>query len=263
MRINTNIASLNTMNYLRKNTDSLEQAMQRLSSGKRINSAGDDAAGLAIATRMEAATRGMDAAKRNASDGISLIQTAESAQGTISALLQRMRELAVQADNGTNNTQDVGSLQQELDQLVTEITHISDSITFNGIHLLDGTVTSVNLHISNIKDDTITVGLVNVSASGLSVTSLSLSNAQSAISAIDAALDIVSSNRADLGAAESRLNFIIDNLSVTGTNLTSARSRIEDADMAEEMSKLTRNRVLQQSSMAMLQQANVQPEVGS
>ena len=108
MRINTNIASLNTMNYLRKNTDSLEQAMQRLSSGKRINSAGDDAAGLAIATRMEAATRGMDAAKRNASDGISLIQTAESAQGTISALLQRMRELAVQADNGTNNTQ-VGS----------------------------------------------------------------------------------------------------------------------------------------------------------
>ena len=248
------------MNFLRQNNNELEKAMEKLSSGKRINSAGDDAAGLAIATRMDAAVRGMDVAKRNAQDGISLIQTAESAQGTISSLLQRLRELAVQADNDTNNTEDKASLQDELDELVKEIDHIAQNTTFNGISLLNGSG-SVQLHISNIENDTVSVSTFDVTASALSVDSLSLDGgAQAAISAIDAALDTVSGNRAELGAMQSRLNFVIDNLNVNQNNLTSAKSRIEDADMASEMSTLTKQRVLTQSSMAMLQQANQNPQ---
>jgi len=260
MRINTNLSSLNTQNYLRISQGNLEKSMGRLSSGLRINSAADDAAGLAVSTRMDAAVRGMDVAKRNAQDGISLIQTGESAMGTITSILQRVRELAVQADNGTNNTEDLASLQDELDELVKEIDHIADNTEFNGIKLLNAS-DSVDLHISNLESDTVSVSTFDVTASALSVNSLTLDgNAQDAISLIDAALDTVSGNRAELGAMQSRLNFVIDNLNVNQTNVASAKSRITDADMATEMSNLTKNRVITQSAIAMLSQANQQPQ---
>jgi len=285
MIINTNVSSLVTRNYLRQNNEDLQAAMEKLSSGKRINKAADDAAGLSIATRMTTQVRGMDVATRNAGDGVSLIQTAESAMGSIGDILQRMRELAVQADNGTYSVQDKTSLKSEMDALVAEISHIADTTKFNGISLLNGTNASVTLHISDLANDTITVGLVDAQTSVLGETGLKLNalditsatavldgtvgasgatlssanGAQDAILAIDAALDAISSDRAELGAMQNRLGFTIDNLAVARQNTTAARSRIEDADMAEETSKMTRNKILNQSSIAMLAQANQTP----
>jgi len=285
MIINTNVSSLVTRNYLRQNNEDLQTAMEKLSSGRRINKAADDAAGLSIATRMTTQVRGMDVATRNAQDGISLIQTAESALGSIADILQRMRELAVQADNGTYSVQDKGSLQAEMDALISEVQHISDTTKFNGISLLDGSATAVTLHISDLANDTLTVGLTDAQTTVLGETGLKLnlldiasltsvldgtvgvsgatlssdSGAQDAILAIDAALDIVSGDRAAFGAMQNRLAFTIDNLAVARQNTTTSRSRIEDADMAEETSKMTRNKILNQSSIAMLAQANQNP----
>jgi flagellin len=280
MIINTNVSSLVTRNYLRKTNDDLQATMEKLSSGKRINKAADDAAGLAISTRMTTQITGMNTATRNANDGVSLIQTAESAMGSISDILQRMRELAVQADNGTYSGSDRTSLKSEMDALVKEIDHISSTTNFNGISLLDGTNTTVTLHISDLATDTLTVGLNDVQANtlgfgdgtatlnldALDITSAtgtltgSDSGAQDAIKAIDGALNQISGYRADLGAMQNRLNFTVDNLAVANQNTTSARSRIEDADMAAESSEMTRNKILTQSSIAMLAQANQNPQ---
>jgi len=280
MIINTNISSLVTRNYLRQTNDDLQNTMEKLSSGKRINKAADDAAGLAIATRMTTQVTGMSTATRNANDGISLIQTAESAMGSIADILQRMRELAVQADNGTYSASDKTSLQSEMNALVKEIDHISTTTNFNGISLLDGSSSTVTLHISDLATDTLTIGLNDVQPSTLGfgdgtntiyLTALDItsatgtltgsdSSAQDAIKAIDGALEQISSKRADLGAMQNRLNFTIDNLSVASQNTTSARSRIEDADMAAESSEMTRNKILTQSSIAMLAQANQNPQ---
>lgn len=286
MIINTNVSSLVTRNYLRQNNDDLQATMEKLSSGMRINKASDDAAGLAIATRMSTQISGMNVATRNAEDGISLIQTAESALGSISDILQRMRELAVQADNGTYSADDKKSLKAEMDELVKEIEHIADTTKFNGISLLDGSSTSVTLHISDLATDTITVGLTNAQTASLGETSLKLSalditsgtstlngtagaggatltaanGAQDAILAIDAALNSISSDRAEFGAMQNRLGFTVDNLAVANQNTTAAKSRIEDADMAAETSEMSRAKIINQSAIAMLTQANQTPQ---
>lgn len=286
MIINTNVSSLITRNYLRQNNDDLEAAMEKLSSGKRVNKASDDAAGLAIISRMTTQISGMDVATRNAEDGISLLQTAESALGSISDILQRMRELAVQADNGTYSTADKQSLQEEMDELIDEIQHIAETTKFNGISLLNGSTTPVTLHISDAANDTLTIGLTNAQTASLGETSLKLSaldittgtstlnntlgtsgatltsanGAQDAILAIDAALDSISSDRANFGAMQNRLGFTIDNLSVASQNTTTSRSRIEDADMAAETSEMSRAKIINQSAIAMLTQANQTPQ---
>lgn len=265
MIINTNISSLITRNNLRQNNNELQAAMEKLSSGKRVNGAMDDAAGLSIITRMTTQVRGMEVAGRNANDGISLLQTAESAMGSISDVLQRVRELAVQADNGTYSATDRTSLQMEITALIAEAEHIAQSTNFNGIQLLNGATTTITLHISDLATDTMTFGLSNVTsgAAGLNIDAIDVTavgGAQNAITTVDTALNVLSSNRSTLGAMQNRLQFTIDNLSVATQNTTSSRSRIEDADMAEESSKLTRSEILNSSAIAMLSKANQNPQ---
>jgi flagellin len=253
---------------MRINNGSLTQAMTRLSSGLRINSAADDAAGLAISQRMDAQSRGMTQATRNAQDGISLLQTAEGGMSTITDILQRMRELAVQADNGTNSASDKTSIKSEMDQLTQEIDHISNTSTFNGINLLNAAQT-VTLHISDKASDTLGVSLTDLRSSALGVfggATIALNtidvttNAQQAITVIDTALNQVSTNRGTLGATENRLSFITDNLATSIQNTNASESRIKDADMSAESSNLTRAQILSQTSMQMLQKANQQPQ---
>jgi flagellin len=267
MNINTNIASISTRNYMRQTNLKMETVMERLSSGLRINNAGDDAAGLAISTKMTSIIRGLDTATRNSNDGISLLQTAESALGSITNVLQRIRELAVQADNDTYNATDKQSLQDEIDELLKEIDHVGQTTEFNGVKLLDGTVTQINLHISHLATDIESIALMqaDTAAAGLNLSSATnvdvTTDAQLAITTIDAALNSVSAWRADFGAMLNRLNYTIDNLSVTSKNTQGARSRIEDADMSLEYSEMTKNRILLQSGMSMLTQANQQPQM--
>ncbi|MCU7667928.1 flagellin N-terminal helical domain-containing protein [Bacillus thuringiensis] len=271
MKINTNIVSLNTQNVLRKNSSELETHMGRLSSGKRINTAADDAAGIAIASRMESKMRGMDVGIRNSNDGVSLVQTAESALGSITNILQRMRELAVQSANGTNNTTDRTSLDNEYKQLITEIDHIAGTTTFNGVNLLDGSGTTVDIQLSDVAGDKMTLNLINAKSTALNVGAkgggaglpsdiTTAPNAALAMDEIDSAILDVSNRRAEYGANLNRLNFNIDNISSAKNNLASAKSRIEDADMASEVSAMTKNKVLMQSGMAMLSQANQNPQ---
>ena len=264
MFINTNISSLVSRSNLNKANSGLNDVMQQLSSGKRINSAKDDAAGLAIATRMQSRSNGMEVAMRNANDGISMIQTAESALGSVSNILQRMRELSVQANNGTNSSTDKSSIKAEMDQLVSEIGNIATKTEFNGVKLLDGTGTSVTLHIGNDSADTLAVSLSSATTTNLGVDTLDVTTATGAadaITAITTALDTVSSARAEFGAFQNRLEFTIDNLSSSRTNLEASRSRIEDADMAKASSEMAKNRVLVQSGVAMLSQANQSPQM--
>ncbi len=265
MYVNTNVSSLIARNAMRINNDDLTQAMERLSSGLRINTAADDAAGLAISERMTAQVRGMNQATRNAQDGISLIQTAEGAMGTITDILQRMRELAVQADNGTYSAEDKASIKGEMDQLIAEIDHIASTSTFNGINLLNA-AQDVTLHISDKYNDTITVSLSDVQSTALGGATGTVdgvdvtADAQAAIQVIDEAINQLSEIRAGLGAAQNRLDFIVDNLSVSIQNTEASRSRIKDADMAAESSTLTKAQILSQTSMAMLQRANSTPQ---
>ena len=265
MIINTNISSLVSRSNLNKANNNLNDVMQQLSSGKRINSAKDDAAGLAIATRMQSRSNGMEVAMRNANDGISMIQTAESALGSVSNILQRMRELAVQANNGTNSATDKTSIQSEIDQLVAEIGNIATKTEFNGVKLLDGSQANVTLHIGNEAGDTLDVALSNATAATLGVDALDVetngTTTAAAITAITAALDDVSTARAEFGAFQNRLEFTIDNLSSGRTNLEASRSRIEDADMAKASSDMAKNKVLVQSGVAMLSQANQSPQM--
>ena len=260
--VNTNVNSLTAQNYLTKTNSDISSIMARLSSGKRINSAADDAAGLAISTRLNSQSRGLAVASRNASDGISLIQTADSAMGSVTDILQRMRELAVQADNGTYSSSDLSSMQTEFDSLVKEIDHIATNITFNGKTLLSAGASglTVTLHISDKKSDTMAFNITDVGITQLAVSSLTLNSAQTAMSAIDAAISAVATARAGLGAINNRLSFVINNLNATITNTDSANSRIQDADMAAEMSNLSKKQILQSTAMSMLSKANSSPQ---
>jgi flagellin len=256
--INTNTASLNAQRNLATSASSLATTMQRLSSGLRVNSAKDDAAGLAIAERMNAQTRGMNVAIRNSNDAISMAQTAEGALGALSNNLLRMRELAVQAANGTNGTSDIAALNQEYTLLVDENARVINSTKFNSQPLLSA-ATGFQFQVGANAADTITVTSVVISPT---TTSLGSSNAEASaqLAAIDADLDNVNSSRAVWGASQNRFENVIANLRVAAENSAASRGRIMDADYAQETANLSRTQILQQAGTAMVAQANQLPQ---
>jgi len=262
--INTNVLALSAQNNLNKSNDALSTSIQRLSSGLRINSAKDDAAGEAIANRMTAQINGMNQAERNANDGISLLQTQESGLSEISDNLQRIRELAVQAASDTNTADDRASIQTEINQRVAEINRIAGSASFNGTSLLNAATTlHIQVGANTTSNDTIDVNTVDATATTLSVDSLSVtdtSTAQAAIDSVDAALKTVDTARSNIGALENRFSSTVDNLANTVTNLSAAQSRIQDADYASEVSNMTRAQILQQAGTSVLAQANQMPQ---
>ena len=264
MRINTNIMALNAQNKLVGNQSSVQKSIGKLSSGLRINGAADDAAGLAISEKMRAQIRGLNQAESNAQDGISLIQTAEGALQQTTDILQRMRELVVKAENtGVLSGKDQDAIQVEVKALTDEIDRIAESTTFNGKKLLDGTATSLKFKIgaNTNTGDTLDIAISGMSSTSLSVTGLDVKTSPTdALIAIDNAIITVSSQRAQLGAIQNRMEYAIENLSTTAENLTNAESRIRDVDMADEMVSYTKDNILQQSAMAMLAQANQQPQ---
>jgi flagellin len=281
--VNTNVMSLNAQRNLYTNNAGLATSIQRLSSGLRVNSAKDDAAGLAIAERMNAQVRGMNVAIRNANDGISLAQTAEGALGKIGDSLQRMRELAVQSANATNSASDRTNLDNEFAQLQSEISRVTGGTTFNGTSLFTGSTSfSFQVGAGTTANDTVSVSRNQLSGgtagtSGaltstdstdkvlatittVSDISASASAATNAIKDIDVALDKVNSERATYGAAQNRFESVISNLQISSENVTAARSRIMDADFAKETAELTRTQILTQAGTAMLAQANQAPQ---
>jgi flagellin len=255
--INTNINSLNAQRNLMASQDSLATSMQRLSSGLRVNSAKDDAAGLAIADRMNAQIRGINVAVRNANDGISLAQTADGALSTVTDVLQRMRELAVQAQNGSNGTSDRANLDTEYQQLSSEITRIATQTKFNGSAIVGASAGAQTFQVGANNGDTLTVTTSTVSTVAGDVTTAA--NASTALAAIDTELDTITTSRANYGAMINRFQFAISNLQVTGQNQSAARGRIMDADFASETANLARAQVLQQAGTAMVAQANQLP----
>ncbi len=262
--IGTNIAAIRSQNGINKATMGLNSAMERLSTGKRINSAKDDAAGLAISSRMTSQVRGLSAAMRNANDGISLAQTAEGATGEIGNMLQRMRELAVQSANGTLSASDRTAIQAEVIELSAQIGDVANRTTFNGVKLIDGTATALTLQTGMNAAETVTLAIASADADDLGTAGLKISavtmatqaGAVASLAAIDAAIDTVSTSRAGLGAVQNRLEATVSNLTSTVTNLTEARSRIEDADFSAETTQLAKSQILNQAATAMLAQAN-------
>jgi flagellin len=255
--INTNVASLNAQRNLNTSQASLATSMQRLSSGLRINSAKDDAAGLAIADRMNTQVRGINVAIRNANDGISLAQTADGALATITDALQRMRELAVQAQNGSNGTGDRANLDTEYQQLSQEITRISSQTKFNGVAIVGAGATTNTFQVGANNGDTLTITTSAVTTVAGDLTTAA--NASTALAAIDTQLTAIDTDRASYGAAMSRFSYAISNLQISGENQTAARGRIMDADFAAETANLSRAQILQQAGTAMVAQANQLP----
>lgn len=298
MRINHNIAALNTHRQLNSASGAQSKSMEKLSSGLRINRAGDDAAGLAISEKMRGQIRGLDMASKNAQDGISLIATAEGALNETHSILQRMRELAVQSSNDTNTFTDRGEIQKEVDELAKEITRISNTTEFNTMKLLDGsrdvtnnsnigTAGDLTFQIGANQSQTMTLTIKAMDAVSLGVhrasnaanetadaagttgqavtqngidVSTSASVATAAITTIDSAIAKVSAERSYLGANQNRLEHTINNLGTSSENLTAAESRVRDVDMAKEMMEQTKNSILSQAAQAMLAQANQAPQ---
>jgi flagellin len=264
MRINHNLNALNAWRNLGSANTQMGKSLEKLSSGLRINRAGDDAAGLAISEKMRGQIRGYDMATKNAQDGISLIQTAEGALTEVHSMLQRMREISVQAANDTNNTEDRDALSKEIAQLQNEIDRIGSTTKFNGSNLFSSTA-SFNLQIGPDQDPNLVlkVSSQSITTTKLTINSMSINNntnAQAAIGKVDAAIKSVSSLRAQFGAYQNRLEHTVNNLSVASENLTAAESRIRDVDMAKEMMSFTREQILLQSSNAMLAQSNQLPQ---
>jgi flagellin len=266
--INTNLASLNAQRNLSSSQSALNTSMQRLSSGLRVNSAKDDAAGLAIAERMNAQVRGMNVAVRNANDAISLSQTAEGAIGKIGDALQRMRELAVQSANGSNNAGDRNNMQTEFAELRSEVARLVDGTRFNGTNLFDGSTTTFTFQIGagTTTNDTIDIAgtdlttTVRDTVALLDISGADATGASAAIDAIDISIDEVTTSRALYGAAQNRFETVVMNLQVSAENLTAARSRIMDADFAVETANMSRAQILQQAGNAMVAQANALPQ---
>jgi len=254
LMINTNVVSMNAQRNLASSQSSLATSMERLSSGLRVNSAKDDAAGLAIADRMNAQVRGITVAIRNANDGISLSQTAEGALSTMTDALQRMRELAVQAQNGTNSTSDRANLDTEYQQLSAEITRVATQTKFNGTAIVGASAGANVFQVGANNGDTLTVTTTTISTVAGDLTTSA--NASTAVAALDTKLDAITTNRANYGAAMSRFQFAISNLSITQENQSAARGRIVDADFASETANLSRSQILQQAGTAMVAQAN-------
>lgn len=262
MRINTNTAAMNTHSRLASANGARANSMAKLSSGLRINRAGDDAAGLSISERMKNQISGLRQATRNAQDGISLIQTAEGALNETHSILNRMRDLSVQASNGTNSAEDLKAIQLEISELISEVDRISSDTKFNDIAILAGGTDTVRLQIgANATDATLDVAAFNASAVGLGINGIDVTgNAGAAITSLDEAIEAVSTARATFGAQQNRLEHTINNLTTTSENLSEANSRIRDVDMAEEMMAFTKNNILSQASTAMLAQANQMPQ---
>jgi flagellin len=264
--INTNLASLNARGSLDTVSNRLEKNFAHLSTGLRITTAADDAAGLAISERMRAQIRSLSQAQRNANDGISMVQVGEGAMNEMDNILIRMRELAIESNNGTVSASDKDTLNDEFTSLIAEIDRIAQATQFNGVNLLNGSTANVVFQVgaNNVTNvDTLSVGLVSVLASDLGISALDISSAGSAttaIAGIDAAINVVVASRGDLGALQNRLQSTITNLGVSVENLTAAESRIRDVDVATETAELTRNSILQQASISVLAQANVQPQ---
>lgn len=267
MRINHNIAALNTYRQLNAATVGQSKSMEKLSSGLRINKAGDDAAGLSISEKMRGQIRGLEQASRNAQDGISLIQTAEGALSETHAILQRMRELAVQGANDTNVTADRDSIKDELQQLKKEIDRIASNTEFNTQNVLSSAA-SYNFQVGANSGQVITLTILSMNASSLAnnltgavISGLSTyTGFTSFITNVNSAITKVSKERSKLGAYQNRLEHTIANLDASAENLTAAESRIRDVDMAKEMMIQTKNSILAQASQAMLAQANQQPQ---
>ena len=256
--INTNVSALRAQSGSNKADAALSTAMERLSTGKRINSAKDDAAGLAVATRMTSEIRGITAAVRNSNDGISLVQTAEGAMGEITNMLQRMRELAVQSANGTSTADDRTNIQAEVTQLISQIGDVATRTTFNGTALMSAS-TTITLQTGSKASETVdfTIGSMTAASLGVNATTVATAaGATAALTAIDTALTTVTTQRANLGAVQNRLDATISNLTNRSTNLTESRSRIEDADFSVETTNLAKSQILTQAATAMLSQAN-------
>ena len=278
MTINTNIVSLNAQRNLNKSQSSLSVSMQRLSSGMRVNSAKDDAAGLAIAERMNAQVKGMNVAARNANDGISLAQTAEGALGAVGDALQRMRELAVQSRNSTNSDSDKDSLDKEFGELAKEIQRVLGGTTFNGKAILGAQAATLTFQVgaNTTSDDSISIATSDMTTLASITTLAGTDNAgtgratidstasaatiATVIADIDTALDVVNAERATMGASQNRFEAVISNLQTSVENQSAARSRIMDADFAAETAAMSRAQILQQAGTAMVAQANQLPQ---
>ena len=267
--INTNVKSLMAANAMAVNNRALTSAMEKLSTGRRINSAADDAAGLSISNRMTSQIRGLNQAVRNANDGISVAQTAEGATQEITNMLQRMRELAVQSVNDTNSSADRTSLQAEVTELQDEITRIAENTRFNDMTILQGSASTagttgvMTFQVGAASGETITLDLVSMTAADLSVSAVDISTtsgAASAIATLDAAIADVDDFRSDLGAKINRMTHAVDNLTNVAQTTAAARSRILDTDYAAESTELARTQIIAQAATAMLAQANQQPQ---
>ena len=271
MIINHNMNAMNAHRNMGVNNNNAAKAMEKLSSGLRINRAGDDAAGLAISEKMRGQIRGLDQASRNAQDGISLIQTAEGALNETTNILQRMRELSVQAANDTNATTDRQAIKTELTALRSEISRIAETTKFNGKGIINSgaSTVSLNIQVGANSGETITIALANMNASAIGVAATTVSaigsegsatDANKLTSAIDKALVNVSTQRAKFGAIQNRLEHTIKNVDNTSENLQAAESRVRDVDMAKEMMNYSKNNILNQAAQSMLAQANQQPQ---
>ena len=276
LRINYNYESISAQRNRSSTQGSFFKAIEQLSSGLRINKAADDAAGLAVSEKLKNQVRGLNQAQRNAQDGISLLQTAEGALNETHSLLGRMRELAVQSANDTLSNSDRLHIQDEVNALLSEVDRIANSTQFNKINLLNGTTnnaTEVLLHVganieSGTNDNEITVSITNSDTVALGVDALASaislttqSGANSAISALDTAIETVSTTRGQIGAYQNRLDSMINSLGVASENAGAANSRIRDADVAKSVSEMVRTQILQQSTMAVLAQANQAPQM--
>ena len=262
--VNSNIASLNSQRQLANATNDLGTSFERLSSGQRINSAADDAAGLQISSRLTSQINGLDQASRNANDGISVAQTAEGALDEFTNSLQRLRTLAVQSSNGSNSTADRTALDAEFTELEAELTRISEQTEFGGQSLLDGTFNAafqIGANEGQVLSITITTGLSAAAVLSGDQNVATFTAAQTAITQIDGALATVNGVRADLGATQNRFESIIRSNDNTSQNVSASRSRIEDTDFAAETANLARATVLQQASSSLLAQANQQPQI--
>lgn len=263
LQVNYNPAAVNVHRNLISTDWTLNKVLEQLSSGLRINRAADDAAGLAVSEKLRAQVRGLQQASRNAQDAISLVQVAEGALNEIHSILQRMRELAVQAANDTLTDSDRAQIQEEVDQLISQIGTIATNTQFNTLKLLDGTVTQLVFQIGANANETVTLNLSAVTPTDLGVANLSVStrqNAEAAISTIDTAIGQVTSIRAEYGAFQNRLERIVSYNNLAAENQGTAESRIRNVDMAEAVIQMVRYQVLQQTGIAALSQANVAPQ---
>ena len=263
MVVQHNLSAMNTNRQMGVVTSALQKSTEKLSSGYKINRAGDDAAGLSISEKMRSQIRGLNKASDNAQDGISLIQVAEGALNETHSILQRMNELATQAANDTNTSTDRTAIKAEIDQLTSEINRIQSTTQFNTQNLLDGKFTGKNLQIGSLKGQTIKISISNMNAATLGVSGLTVdknSTAGISMSKIQAAIDKVSTQRSNLGALQNRLEHTINNLDTTSENTSAAESRIRDTDMADEMVQYSKNNILSQAGQSMLAQANQQTQ---